>query len=126
MEVVVTLGAVELLQQFRRSLIALQQYVPKSHVCIFHADTAFNPSKSLLTVVALARCSSIETKRPESVRTAGAKLWTFGSFASRVCTSRLPKGAHVLALSRHTQTAFQTDIGASSAVRGATATVLSS
>lgn len=32
MEVVVTLGAVELLQQFRRSLIALQQYVPKSHV----------------------------------------------------------------------------------------------
>ena len=32
MEVVVNRGAVPLLQQLRRSLIALQQYVPKSHV----------------------------------------------------------------------------------------------
>jgi hypothetical protein len=32
MEFVVNLGAVPLLQQLRWSLIALQQYVPKSHV----------------------------------------------------------------------------------------------
>lgn len=42
-------GAVELLQQLLLSLIALQQYVPKSQVCMFHAGTGLWPSKSLCT-----------------------------------------------------------------------------
>lgn len=50
MDFVVNLGAVVLLQQLRRSLIVLQQYVPKSHVWIFHAATAVDPAKLLFTV----------------------------------------------------------------------------
>jgi hypothetical protein len=42
-------GAVELLQQLLLSLIALQQYVPKSQVCMFQAGTGLCPSKSLFT-----------------------------------------------------------------------------
>lgn len=63
MDVVVILGAVELLQQLRRSLIALQQYVPKSHVCMFHADTALSPSKPLFSTVTLIGCSSTTRER---------------------------------------------------------------
>ena len=58
-------------------------------------------------------------------RTARTELWTFGRFASRIGTPRLPYGAHVLVLRRHTQTAIQADISSRCLVRGATATVLS-
>lgn len=52
-------GAVELLQQLLLSLIALQQYVPKSQVCMFHAGTGVCPSKSLFTAGSLVCCSRI-------------------------------------------------------------------
>jgi hypothetical protein len=56
--------------------------------------------------------------------TARTELWTFGRFATRIGTSRLPYGAHILVLRRHTQTAIQADISSRRLVRGATTTVL--
>lgn len=70
-EVDVTLGAVELLQQFRRSLLALQQYVPKSHVWMFHAGTGLRPSNSFFTAIASVRYLPL-SKRLGYERTARA------------------------------------------------------
>jgi hypothetical protein len=58
-------------------------------------------------------------------RTARTELWTFGCFASRVGTTRLPYGAHVLVLRRHAQTAIQANVSSRRLVCGATATMLS-
>lgn len=58
-------------------------------------------------------------------RTTRAQLWTFSSFTSRVGTSRLPNGTHVLVFRGHAQSAVQAYVGASRLVCGATAAVLS-
>jgi hypothetical protein len=104
LKVVVTLGAVESLQQLFVSLMARQQYFPWSHVCNCHVATRSIPVD---TVALLAYACDVLTFSRLTTRT---HLWTCCIFSRLVRTSSLKELADRRARGSHTNSITQAGI----------------